>query len=100
MSRSFTDRNEPWIRSGESPERPPSPVDCWGGKGRGPLVQRPSQAATHNLCKRSLDVELFPDRLDLVAEALVFLQLVGDLLDRMQRRRVVAPAEGLADRRQ
>src|SRR5438105_15952969 len=45
-------------------------------------------------------VEPFPDGLDLVAKAFVLLELVHDLLDRVQGRRVVAAAEGLPDHRQ
>src|SRR4029077_5755223 len=71
----------------------------WGGNARLPSIPPSSQAGSHNvLTTRSLDVQLLADRLDLVAKPLVFLQLVGDLFNRVKRFRVVAPAERFADR--
>src|SRR5206468_7859652 len=55
---------------------------------------------SQNLWKRSLRVELLADRLHLITQALVFFELVGDLLDRVKGGRVIAPAKSLSDRGQ
>src|SRR5256885_2740932 len=71
----------------------------WGGNSAGASVPHVSRPGSHNLWKQSLHVKLLADRLHLVAQPLVFLELVGDLLDGVQGRRVVASAESLTDRR-
>ena len=64
-----------------------------------------SLASWHNVWKvalpwTSLGVQALADGLYLVAQSLVFLELVGNLLNRMERGRMVAAAESFADRRQ
>src|SRR6185312_5305914 len=60
-----------------------------------------SPATTEKLWKSpSLCVQALTDGLHLVPQSLVFLQLVGDLFDGVQSRRVVAAAERLSNRRQ
>lgn len=55
-------------------------VDALAAALKTPIMPAPSQKVWTD---RSLDVELLFDGLDLVAEPLVFLELVGDLLDRV-----------------
>src|ERR671934_58011 len=87
-----------WTRpSGFS--RPPPGARPAGAPGGRPCPAS-GRLSPGGLCRASFRVKALPDGLDLVPQALVFLELVGDLLDRVQRRGVVATAERVADHRQ
>src|SRR6266568_6012946 len=84
--------------------RPPAGGVLWAGCGVvGPASPTPaiSPATTEKVWKSpSLCVQALSDGLHLVAQPLVFFQLVGDLFDRMQCRRMVTTTEGFANGRQ